>query len=136
MNRPQAATEAAHAGSPQPRRRTTVLIVMCVGLFFVQLDVTVVNVALPSIGAQFHATTSDLQWVVGAYSLVLASLLLVGGSIGDRYGHRRVVLAGLGVFALASAACALASDVVTVTLARAGQGLGAALLLPGTLAVI
>ncbi|WP_116103229.1 MFS transporter [Amycolatopsis thermalba] len=119
-----------------PDKRSAVLLTQCAGMFLVQLDVTVVNVALPSIGARFHAGVPALQWIVDGYTVVLAALLLSGGALGDVLGHRRVVLAGLGIFGLASAGCALAPDSATLIAARVAQGAGAALLLPGTLAVI
>lgn len=109
---------------------------MCAGMFLVQLDVTVVNVALPAIGADLHGGLAAQQWVVDGYSVVLAALLLTGGALGDVFGHRRVVLAGFVLFGTASAACGLAGTAAWLVAARAGQGLGAALLLPGTLAVI
>lgn len=113
-----------------------VLLVMCVGYFLVLLDVTIVNVALPSIGQALHAPVSGQQWVVDGYALALASLMLPSGTIGDRFGHRRVVLAGLAVFGLGSLACGLAPSAGFLTGARAVQGVGAAMLLPGTLAII
>lgn len=119
-----------------PVRRSLVLAVMCVGMFLVQLDVTVVNVALPQIRQGFNATLEHQQWVVDSYSVVLASLLLVAGSFGDRFGHRRVVLAGLGLFAGASLVCGAAPTIGMLLAGRAVQGVGAALLLPATLAVI
>ena len=73
-----------------------VLLVMCVGYFLVLLDVTIVNVALPHVGAGLHAGVSSLQWVVDGYAIALAALMLAGGTIGDLYGHKRVVLGGLG----------------------------------------
>lgn len=112
------------------------LITMCAGMFLVQLDVTVVNVALPTIEEDLHAGLPVLQWVVDGYAVVLAALLLCGGAVGDAVGHRRVVLGGFATFGLASAACALAWSAPALVAARAVQGLGAALLLPGTLAVI
>ncbi|WIV53400.1 MFS transporter [Amycolatopsis nalaikhensis] len=116
--------------------RSALLVTMCAGMFLVQLDVTVVNVALPAIGAGLHAGLAAQQWVVDGYSVVLAAFLLTGGALGDVFGHRRVVLAGFGLFGAASAVCGLASSAPWLVAARAGQGLGAALLLPGTLAVI
>ncbi|SEF32406.1 MFS transporter, DHA2 family, methylenomycin A resistance protein [Amycolatopsis pretoriensis] len=112
------------------------LFTMCAGMFLVQLDVTVVNVALPSIGTDLGAGLAALQWVVDGYAVVLAALLLTGGALGDVFGHRRVVLAGFALFGAASAACGVAGTAPWLVAARAGQGLGAALLLPGTLAVI
>lgn len=105
-------------------------------MFLVQLDVTVVNVALPTLGSELHADVPQLQWVVVGYSVVLAALLLTGGALGDVLGHRGVVLTGLGVFGAASAACGLAQSAGWLVAARAVQGVGAALLLPGTMAVI
>ncbi|WP_284744039.1 MFS transporter [Amycolatopsis sp. RTGN1] len=116
--------------------RSALLLTMCAGMFLVQLDVTVVNVALPAIGADLHGGLAAQQWVVDGYAVVLAALLLTGGALGDVFGHRRVVLAGFVLFGVASAACGLASTAPWLVAARAGQGLGAALLLPGTLAVI
>jgi DHA2 family methylenomycin A resistance protein-like MFS transporter len=109
---------------------------MCAGYFLVLLDVTIVNVALPSIGADLHADVSGLQWIVDGYAIALASLLLAGGTIGDLAGHKRVVLTGLAVFGVASLGCALAPSVAVLVPARVVQGVGAALLLPGTLAII
>ena len=117
-------------------QRGLLLAVMCVGMFLVQLDVTVVNVALPAIRTGLATGLAGQQWVVDAYAVVLASLLLLGGTVGDRFGHKRVVLLGLGLFGAASLVCGLAPSVAVLVAARAMQGVGAALLLPGTLAVI
>ena len=116
--------------------RTTLLVVMCVGYFLVLLDVTIVNVALPSIGSGLHAGTDGLQWVVDGYAVALASLMLGGGSIGDLRGHKRVVLTGLAVFGAGSLACGLAPGIGALVAGRVLQGVGAAALLPGTLAII
>jgi len=113
-----------------------VLVVMCAGMFLVQLDVTVVNVALPSIGRGLGTGVSGLQGVVDAYAVALAALLLTGGALGDRFGHRRIVMIGLAGFAVASVGCGLAPTAGVLVAARAAQGVAAALLLPGTLAVI
>lgn len=117
-------------------RRGLVLAVMCVGMFLVQLDVTVVNVALPHIGAALGTGVAGLQWVVTGYSVVLAAFLLTGGVLGDRRGHRRVVTTGLLLFGAASLGCALAPGIGALVGGRVAQGLGAALLLPGTLAIV
>ncbi|WP_329482660.1 MFS transporter [Kribbella sp. NBC_01484] len=109
---------------------------LCIGIFLVQLDVTVVNVALPSIRTGLDTSLTGQQWVVAGYMITLAALLLVFGALGDRIGHRRVVLAGLAVFGLASLGCGAAPNIELLVTARAVQGVGAALLLPGTLAVI
>ncbi|WP_243866651.1 MFS transporter [Actinophytocola oryzae] len=116
--------------------RSPLLVVMCVGYFLVLLDVTVVNVALPAIGTSLDADPTGLQWVVDGYALALAGLLLVGGTVGDVHGHKRVVITGLAVFGLASLACGLVPGVGWLVGARFAQGAGAALLLPGTLAII
>jgi EmrB/QacA subfamily drug resistance transporter len=100
------------------------------------VDGTVTNVALPVIQREFDAAASELQWVVESYSLFLASLLLVGGSLGDRFGRRRVFAAGVALFAVTSAACGLASTMTQLIGARAVQGVGAALLVPGSLAIL
>jgi DHA2 family methylenomycin A resistance protein-like MFS transporter len=125
------------AAEPLPDRRPgLVLLVMCAGMFLVLLDVTVVNVAVPAITAGLRTGTAGVQWAVVGYTVALASLLLGGGVLGDRIGHRRVVLAGLVVFGTASAGCALAPGTGALVAARAGQGIGAALLLPGSIAAI
>ena len=100
------------------------------------IDSTVVNVALPALQTNLNATIVDVQWVIEAYSLLLSALLLVGGSLGDHYGRRRVFLVGVAIFAVASAWCGLAPDIHQLIVARAAQGLGAALLVPGSLAII
>ena len=100
------------------------------------IDGTVVNVALPALQSSLNATAVDLQWVIEAYSLLLSALLLVGGSLGDHYGRRRIFLIGVALFAAASAACGFAADIHQLIAARALQGLGAALLVPGSLAII
>jgi len=100
------------------------------------IDGTVVNVALPALQANLNATIVDVQWVIEAYSLLLAALLLVGGSLGDYYGRRRIFLTGIALFALASAWCGLAANIGQLIAARAAQGIGAALLVPGSLAII
>ena len=100
------------------------------------IDSTVVNVALPAIQADFHATVVDVQWVVEAYGLFLGALILVGGSLGDLFGRRLIFVVGIAVFALASAACGAALNIQQLILARSIQGIGAALLVPGSLSII
>jgi len=100
------------------------------------IDGTVVNVALPALQTNLNATAVDVQWVVEAYALLLSAFLLVGGSLGDHYGRRRVFLIGIALFACASAACGFAVNIHQLIAARALQGLGAALLVPGSLAII
>jgi EmrB/QacA subfamily drug resistance transporter len=100
------------------------------------LDGTVVNVALVRLGEELHASMSDLQWITNGYLLALASLILLGGSLGDRYGRRRIFLLGVVWFAAASAACGLAQSPGQLVVARVLQGVGGALLTPGSLALI
>ena len=113
-----------------------VLLITVLGSGLVALDATVVNVALPAIGQGFGAGLMGLQWTVNAYSLTLASLLLLGGSLGDRYGRRRLFVFGILWFAGASLICASAPNTPSLIVARALQGIGAALLTPGSLAII
>ena len=105
-------------------------------VFLAVVDNTIVNVALPSISRQLHATTSDLQWVVDAYSLVFASLLLVGGSLGDRYGRKGALQVGLVAFAGFSAFAGLSGSTHVLIVARCLMGLAAALIFPATLAIL
>jgi EmrB/QacA subfamily drug resistance transporter len=121
------------AATPDPR---WALVVAILGSGMAFLDQTVVNVALPVMQRNLGATVGQMQWIVEAYALLLAALVLVGGALGDRYGRRNVFLAGVGLFALASAACGAAPGVETLIAARAVQGVGAALLVPGSLALI
>jgi EmrB/QacA subfamily drug resistance transporter len=100
------------------------------------IDGTVVNVALPALQRELDASLVDVQWVIEAYALFLAALLLVGGAAGDRFGRRRVFLLGVALFAVSSIACGLAGGVRELILARAFQGIGGALLVPGSLAII
>src|SRR5437773_4905654 len=100
------------------------------------IDSTVVNVALPALQTNLNASIVDVQWVIEAYSLLLSALLLVGGSLGDHYGRRRVFLIGVALFAVECTWCGLAPDVHQLIVARAAQGLGAALLVPWSLAII
>jgi len=116
--------------------RPWILAATILGSSLAFIDGTVVNVALPALQRDLAATAVDVQWVVEAYSLLLSALLLVGGALGDRLGRRRVYAAGIVVFSLASAACGLASSVGALVGARAVQGAGAALLVPGSLALI
>src|SRR5437879_4026668 len=100
------------------------------------IDGTVVNVALPALQTNLNATATDVQWVIESYALFLSALLLVGGSLGDHYGRRRIFLLGVAIFAVASAACGLVGNIHQLIVARAFQGFGAALLVPGSLAII
>ena len=113
-----------------------VLAATILGSSMAFIDGTVVNVALPTIQSEFAATQAGVQWVVQAYALFLAALILVGGALGDRFGRRRVFALGVAVFALASVGCGLAPTIDVLNLARALQGVGGALLVPGSLAII
>ena len=118
------------------RRRTFVLATLCLALFMAMLDNVVVSNALPSISADLHAGMTGLQWVMEGYSLVYASLLLLGGTLGDRLGRRRVFVSGLFLFTAGSLACALAGSLQLLVAGRVVQGLGAALLTPQSLAIL
>src|SRR4051812_20644328 len=113
-----------------------VLAVAVLGSGMVFLDGTVVNVALPDIGRDFGASTGALQWILNGYLLTLASLILLGGSLGDRYGRRRIFVLGAGLFTAASLLCAAAPTVALLVAARFLQGIAGALLTPGSLAMI
>jgi EmrB/QacA subfamily drug resistance transporter len=113
-----------------------VLLATVLGSSVAFLDSTVVNVALPSIGRTFHASEAELQWTVNAYTLTLAGMILLGGALGDRYGRRRVYCIGLVWFAVASALCAVAVNAPMLIASRAIEGVGGALLTPGSLAII
>src|SRR4051812_2411386 len=113
-----------------------VLLATVLGSGLAAIDATVVGIALPAIGRDFHAGLTSLQWTVTGYGLTLAGLLLVGGALGDRYGRRRVFLVGVVWFALASLLCGVAPNSGTLVAARALQGVGAALLTPSSLAII
>jgi len=113
-----------------------VLTATILGSSMAFIDGTAVNVALPALQAQLGATVAEVQWVVEAYALFLSSLLLVGGALGDRFGRRRIFLLGVGGFALASAGCGMAASPGQLVVARAVQGIAAALLVPGSLALL
>src|SRR6266851_6113082 len=116
--------------------RRWILAATILGSSMAFIDSTVVNVALPALQATFHATVVDVQWVVESYGLFLSALILVGGSLGDLLGRRLIFIAGVAIFAAASAGCGLASNIHQLIFARSIQGVGAALLVPGSLAII
>ncbi len=117
-------------------RKWWTLIGVCVGTFMLLLDVTIVNVALPSIQSSLHASFSDLQWVVDAYALTLAALLLTTGSLADLYGRRRMFLIGLVIFTLSSLLSGLAASPLWLNLARGAQGVGGAAMFATSLALL
>src|ERR1700716_846086 len=112
------------------------LAAVAFGLFMIMLDNTIVNVALPSIERSLHMSISSLEWIVTAYALTFAALLITGGKLGDLYGRRKMFIAGLAVFTLASLACGLAPNAGFLIGARMVQGVGAALMNPATLSII
>src|SRR6266705_290216 len=126
--------KAARPCSKIQRRWTLAATIL--GSSMVFIDGTVVNVALPALQSKLDATVTDVQWVVEAYTLFLAALLLLGGSLGDHFGRKRIYAIGIVVFALASVWCGLASSIQQLIVARAVQGIGGALLVPGSLAII
>jgi EmrB/QacA subfamily drug resistance transporter len=119
-----------------PRRKAIILVSCCLSLLIVSMDATIVNVAIPSIRSDLHASPSQLQWVVDVYTLVLASLLMLAGATGDRFGRRRVFQIGLVVFAIGSLLCSMAPDVETLIIARLLQGIGGSMLNPVALSII
>lgn len=119
----------------EPRGRW-VLATTVLGSGIAMITATVVNVALPAIGRDLDADVSDLQWILNAYLLALTALILLGGSLGDRYGRRRIYVVGVVWYGVASVLCALAPNVAALVAARALQGVGSALLTPGSLAII
>src|SRR5580698_7862917 len=118
------------------RRQYLVLAICCLSLFIVGLDSTIVNVALPSIGRELHASVSGLQWTIDAYSLVLASFLMLSGSTADRIGRRRTFQTGLAVFTLGSLLCSLAPSLIWLVVFRAVQALGGSMLNPVAMSII
>ena len=138
MATPAAAPASASAGTLRysSARGRWVLLATVLGSAMASIDATVVGIALPAIGRDFHAGLASLQWVVTAYTLTLAGLLLLAGALGDRYGRRKVFLIGVVWFAIASALCGVAPNAPFLIGARALQGVGAALLTPGSLAIL
>ena len=118
------------------RRRYLVLAICCLSLFIVGLDATIVNVALPSIGRELHSPVSGLQWTIDAYSLVLASLLMLSGSTADRVGRRRTFQAGLALFTLGSLLCSLAPGLGWLVAFRMLQAVGGSMLNPVAMSII
>jgi EmrB/QacA subfamily drug resistance transporter len=117
-------------------RKWLTLIVVCVAVFMLLLDITIVNVALPDIGRSLHADFSDIQWVIDAYSLMLAAFLLTAGSLGDLLGRRTVFVVGLAVFSLASLGCGLSDSSTLLNVMRGVQGIGGAIMFAQSLALI
>src|SRR5262245_11390727 len=120
----------------RPGHRGTTLAVLCLAAFTINLDTTIVNIALPSLMVQLAASTRELQWVVDAYTLTFAALVLAAGSLGDRYGRKGALLTGLAVFGTATAVGGLVDSAGALIAVRAVMGVGAALIFPATLAII
>jgi len=127
---------AAAADRPTARERRFTLALVALGMFMAVLDTTIVNVALPAMRSSLGATVAGLAWIVDAYTLSFAALILAGGVLSDRFGAKRAYLAGLAIFVLASAGCGLAPSVTVLVAARFAQGMGAALFLPASLAIV
>ena len=118
------------------QRRPLILVSLLLAAFVINLDITIVNVALPTLVRELHASNSQLQWVVDAYNLVFAALLLAAGSLGDRFGRKGFLLAGLVVLGAASIAGGLTDTASQLIVARCFMGLGAAMIFPATLSLI
>lgn len=122
--------------SSQYAKRWYVLVIMCIVLFIIAIDNNVLNLALPSISAQLGATASQLQWIVDAYTLIFASLLITTGAIGDRFGRKKLLLIGLGLFGLGSLGAALSVSTFMLIVCRALLGLAGAMIMPSTLSIL
>jgi EmrB/QacA subfamily drug resistance transporter len=136
MSAPEADTASTGSSHSDSSRKWWTLVAVCVGTFMLLLDITIVNVALPDIQQSLHSSFADLQWVVDAYALTLASLLLTSGSLADMFGRRRLYLVGLAVFTVASAICGAASSTLMLELARGLQGTGGAVMFAVSLALL
>ena len=142
-SRPASQTTSAPGSQPgragvrrtAPNRWAT-LAVLCLSLLVIVVDTTIVNVALPTLARQLHATTSGLQWIVDGYTLAFASLLLLAGALADRFGRHRALGAGLAAFAAASLAAALTRTTGELVAARAAMGVAAAFIMPATLSIL
>jgi MFS family permease len=118
------------------RSKPMILVALLLAAFLISLDTTLVNVALPALVRELHATTTQLQWVVDSFNLVFAALLLTFGSLSDRFGRKGMLLAGLAVFGAASLAGGFTTDPAQLIVARSVMGLGAAMAFPATLSLI
>src|SRR6476619_7249483 len=129
-------SQSPHSGRAPSGRNGLLLFVLLVAQLMVILDITAVNIALPSLAKDLHLTGSQIGWTITSYSLVFGSLLLFGGRAADLLGRRRLFLTGLGIFTVSSFTAAAAGTAAALFAARAGQGLGAALLSPAALSII
>jgi EmrB/QacA subfamily drug resistance transporter len=131
-----AASQPVPPDQPSPRRRMLILAICCMSLLIVSLDITIVNVALPAIGSDLHAPLSGLQWTIAAYTLVVASFLMLSGSTGDRIGRRRTFQTGLAVFTLGSLLCSVAPGLGWLVAFRMVQAIGGSMLNPVAMSII
>src|SRR6201994_2621278 len=132
VSRPASHSQASR-NAPSQQRRSLTLAAMSLGFAVVQLDVTIVNTALDSIGAALAGGVAELQWVVSAYTIAFAAFILTAGALGDRVGAKRIFMAGFAIFTAASFACAVSVGPANLIAARCVQGLGAAILVPNSL---
>src|SRR6516164_10951781 len=128
--------KAPDPGGNQMDKKWWTLLAVCAGMFMLLLDVTIVVVAQPAIQDGLHASFTDVQWVLDAYALTLASLLLTSGVLADRYGRKRLFLIGLVIFTLGSLLCGMAQDPLMLIVSRSGQGVGGAIMFATSLALI
>ena len=138
MTSPDRRNDASHEEDPATGevRRWRAFSLLAVAYFMTIVDLTITNVALPTIGSKLHFPQTDLQWVVTAYALTFGGFLLLGGRAADLVGRRRLFMAGLAIFTAASLACALATSDTFLIVMRAVQGLGAAVVLPAALSIV
>src|SRR5256885_2464866 len=134
LSRPTAYSDRSRGGVV--KRKPPILISLLLAAFVINLDTTIVNVALPSLVRQLHASNSQLQWVVDAFNLVFAASVLAAGSLSDRFGRKGMLLAGLSVFGIASLAGGLTGSAGQLVAARAVMGVGAAMVFPSTLSLL
>ncbi len=127
---------SAPARPPTRNRRIAILLICCTSLFIVGLDITIVNVALPSIGRDLHSGISGLQWTVGGFTVVMASLLMLSGSTADRLGRKRIFITGLAVFSVASLLCSLAPSVGLLVAFRLLQAVGGSMMNPVAMSIV
>ena len=126
----------AQASNLDPNRKWWTLTAVCTAIFMLLLDITIVNVALPQIQTQLHTTFTDLQWIIDAYALALATVVLNAGALADRYGRKKLFLLGVGIFTIASALCGAASSPLMLIFFRAVQGIGGAFMFATSLALL
>ncbi|MES1187032.1 MAG: MFS transporter, partial [Myxococcales bacterium] len=127
---PLGATAPARMADDSPRRRFVILVTCCLALVLTAMDATIVNIALPAIRSDLHASVAELQWSIDAYTIIVASFLLLAGSVADRFGRRKTFQTGLLVFTFGSLLCSVAPNAKVLVASRALQALGGAMLNP------